>query len=290
MINNCNIQCCRCPRWFINTRRGDLKWPTDRSRIKKLALCEDHFDERQYMNPADKFCTRPRKRLRHDAVPTIFNLPANASLPTSVKPTIRKPNRLQLCKLSNCQELSSSVAEESELVPPTPCTSAITGDRLESLTCRSSQITPRKRKLKLEINRSRVSLSRLRKRLAVSNNLVNTFRQRDNRAALIENLQTFISGPAYDFCVAQIKLGHLRKKQRRWSCKMKLFCVSLFFKSPSAYRFLSKTFCLPTVRSLHRIFLNVNINPGFSNELFEVLQHRVQLISDKDKFCTICID
>ena len=70
-----------------------------------------------------------------------------------------------------------------------------------------------------------------------------------------------------------------------------VLCVT-FFKSPAAYRFLSKTFRLPSVRSLHRIFqnVNVNINPGFSDQLFEVLHHRVQLMTEKDKFCTLCID
>jgi hypothetical protein len=125
------------------------------------------------MNPADKYCARPRKRLHHDAVPTIFHLPETASLPNAGKPLARKPNHLQVSKLSKCEEVSSSVvssldAEEPELLPQTLCTSAITGDRLDSLTCRSTQMTPRKRKLKLQLNRSRVSISRLKKRLAAS--------------------------------------------------------------------------------------------------------------------------
>ena len=71
---------------------------------------------------------------------------------------------------------------------------------------------------------------------------------------------------------------------------MKLFCVSLYFKSPAAYHFLSKSFCLPSIRSLHRIFQDVDINPGFSTQLFDVLQTRIKLMADKDKFCILCID
>jgi THAP domain len=129
---------CRCQRWFINTRRDDLKWPADRSRIKKLALCENHFNEHQYMNPADKFCVRPRKRLRHDAVPTVFDLPPSASLPTSVQSNRRRlvrcqPSTPSESKLTSRTSISMlGVALEDQ--PQASCSSSmLTGDRLESV-------------------------------------------------------------------------------------------------------------------------------------------------------------
>lgn len=39
----------------------------------KLTLCEEHFEHNQFMNPSEKGIFKPRKRLIHTAVPTIFN-------------------------------------------------------------------------------------------------------------------------------------------------------------------------------------------------------------------------
>ena len=38
-------------------------------------LCEDHFEANQFMNPSEKGMDKKLKKLRHDAVPTLFSVP-----------------------------------------------------------------------------------------------------------------------------------------------------------------------------------------------------------------------
>ena len=62
---------------------------------------------------------------------------------------------------------------------------------------------------------------------------------------------------------------------------MKLYCLSLYYKSPSAYRFLRNTFSIPSVRTLQRIFDKFQIDCGFSADLLSVLKKRVSTMSEK---------
>jgi len=71
---------------------------------------------------------------------------------------------------------------------------------------------------------------------------------------------------------------------------MKLYCLCLYYKSPSAYRFLRKTFAIPCVRTLQRIFSNYVVDCGFSAGLFSVLKAKVATMKDAEKYCNICID
>ena len=79
---------CRAHEWWINTRRDDKKWRNeeDKKSILKMVLCEEHFEKSQFMCPEEKGKFVPRKRLRKDAVPTIFNIPNPPKNPTPSRP------------------------------------------------------------------------------------------------------------------------------------------------------------------------------------------------------------
>ena len=56
--------------WFSQSRRRDLNWDTDKTKIQRLTMCEEHFAADQFMCPADKGNKIKRhKHLRHDAIP-----------------------------------------------------------------------------------------------------------------------------------------------------------------------------------------------------------------------------
>ena len=71
---------------------------------------------------------------------------------------------------------------------------------------------------------------------------------------------------------------------------MKLYCLSLYYMSPSAYLFLRNTFSIPSVRTLQIIFDKFQIDCGFSADLLSVLKKRVCTMSEKDRLCNVCID
>ena len=57
-------------QWVINTRRADLDSYTCEHLYKNYIVCENHFEESQFMNPNVK-----KKKLIHTAVPTLFDVP-----------------------------------------------------------------------------------------------------------------------------------------------------------------------------------------------------------------------
>ena len=102
-------------------------------------------------------------------------------------------------------------------------------------------------------------------------------------------ISTYLSGTAYELVMAQL-VGSVSKRRKRWSKNVKLYCLSLYYKSPTAYRFLRKTFSIPSVRTLQRIFDKFQIDCGFSADMFSVLKKRVSTMSELDKLCNVCID
>jgi hypothetical protein len=68
----------------IKTRRGDLDHMTAKELYDKKTLCSNHFQDNQFMNPAEK------NKLIATAVPTIFTgIPNPPKLITPRRPLIR---------------------------------------------------------------------------------------------------------------------------------------------------------------------------------------------------------
>lgn len=70
------------------------------------------------------------------------------------------------------------------------------------------------------------------------------------------------------------------------------FSLSLFYKSPSAYKFLlySKQIALPGISSIRRWVGNSKCQPGFSPVLFKQLKIKVDSMSEEEKYCTLVFD
>ena len=85
-------------------------------------------------------------------------------------------------------------------------------------------------------------------------------------------------------------VGSITEIRKRWSKNTKLYCLSLYYKSPSAYRFLRNTFSIPSVRTLQIICDKFQIDCGFSADRLSVLKKRVCIMSEKDILCNVCID
>ena len=149
--------------------------------------------------------------------------------------------------------------------------------------------TPKKKRLIKQLATYRKRNSRLKKRI--------DFLRRSSRSGAKKNdnlniaksvLQEYLSGPALDLVLAQLTPG--KKTGKRWSQNMKLYCLSIYYKSPSTYRFLKKTFSIPSVRTLQRLFNKGQVTPGFSSSLFKVIEHRVKKMNYKDTFCNLLLD
>ena len=100
--------------------------------------------------------------------------------------------------------------------------------RVEDAQLCSTNLTPRKQKLRLSINRLRVNLHRTKRKLSVASHakpvLTNT--------ELLTEVAKYVIGPAYSFIAAQVKFNGVRARGRRWDDNLKLLSLSLYYKSP----------------------------------------------------------
>ena len=104
--------------------------------------------------------------------------------------------------------------------------------------------TPTKLRLRKQIAKHRRREARLRKKLKQANGLNAHLKKKTNMLQVAKDvIATHLSGTAYELVMAQLAGSVGRRK--RWSKNMKLYCLSLYYKSPTAYRFLRKTFFIP---------------------------------------------
>lgn len=102
--------------------------------------------------------------------------------------------------------------------------------------------------------------------------------------------QFFTNKSTCNFVISQAELSSKSRKGRRYSKETKQFALMLHFFGPKVYRFLRKTWCLPTERTLQRITENWEIGVGFSDFVFKVLSLKGQTMTDKSKECVLCAD
>ena len=79
-------------------------------------------------------------------------------------------------------------------------------------------------------------------------------------------------------------------RPRRYTNGMKNLALSLFYKGPKAYNFLSSIFTLPSKASLHLWLHRLSVPTGISNDVLNVLQRRVNDLNDRDRVCALLID
>ena len=147
--------------------------------------------------------------------------------------------------------------------------------------------TPRKKKLKREINRLRVKLSRKNKP------------KKDNVkkrvSEMINNVCAGIDGllpeKTASFVKTQVRLHNKKsKKGIRWTKEDKLFALSVFYHSRKAYSLLCKMFVMPSKTTLLNLLAKTKIYPGFNEGVFEALKQKAATMEEKDHNCVLMFD
>lgn len=131
----------------------------------------------------------------------------------------------------------------------------------------------------------RVIISKLKKNL-ISLRLKN----KQNKSVDFMNLFKFPSEESKTLVGMQISRNNLSTKP--WSQKEQKFALSIFYKSPSAYKFLrnSKKIRLPGLTTIKRWIGSLKCHPGFSTVLFKHLKTKADSMTDQEKQCTLIFD
>jgi len=131
----------------------------------------------------------------------------------------------------------------------------------------------------------RVRICKLKKNLNSSK-----LQNKHNKSVNFMNLLKFPSQDSKTFVGMQISRHNMSTKP--WSQKEQQFALSLFYKSPSAYKFLrnSKIITLPSLTTIKRWIGSSNFHPGFNTTLFKQLKIKADSMTIQEKHCTLVFD
>ena len=93
-----------------------------------------------------------------------------------------------------------------------------------------------------------IKVHRLRNKLKEAKSFIP--KGKTNMDTIIKLISQYLSGPALQIIIAQLKMANVSKKQRRWSNDLKVVCLAIRYTSPKAYRFLRKIMILPSAATL----------------------------------------
>jgi len=93
-----------------------------------------------------------------------------------------------------------------------------------------------------------------------------------------------------NFICSQLAFQHVSKFGNRYSDNDKLFALGLYYKSPTAYRFMSKSFQLPSERTLRDYIGQFSVHCGFDSDYWKALEKHVESMSNCQRYCVLTFD
>ena len=144
------------------------------------------------------------------------------------------------------------------------------------------------------IKRLRRQLNLARQQTAKYRALARESKRRQQRSLTVDEIITaaskYLNGPVLEFFAFQLRCAGQMPRGRRFDANQKLLALSIFHRSPAAYRFMSSFLCLPSVRSLRRWLHGMQFEPGFCERVFCVLKQKVACMSSVDKMAVLVVD
>ncbi|XP_041982493.1 uncharacterized protein LOC121735658 [Aricia agestis] len=74
---------------------------------------------------------------------------------------------------------------------------------------------------------------------------------------------------------------------KRWQPQNKTYALSIFKRSPKAYRYLQKMLPLPSTRSLQRLLKEIPMEPGIHSKIIQILKEKSVEMEDDEKYCVL---
>jgi len=315
---------CRAKRWAINIRRDDLIDKTPEYLKKNCFVCSKHFEQPMFLNDLRNRLQPTAVPTLVDVPfppPSVFSSHPKRALcdcsseAASVHP--RKRRRLVSVNISslsvdlNNDAMSSSTADicSASQSSSTLCVSSITDNQLDvtsELSANDVQTqtpavlasaTPRKERLRKALQSARVVTCRLKRSRQAWKNKYKTLKQSTlkqtsptRHSDLLASAEKLLTKEGSTFLAAQLHLASKRAKGRRYSAHMKSVALSLYYKGPRAYNFLSGIFALPSKSSLCLWLQRMSVPPGFSNNVLRAVQLRVSELSERNRVCVLLMD
>jgi len=149
-----------------------------------------------------------------------------------------------------------------------------------------SQFTPREKLLYDRIRKKESALCKLRRKCRqnlefVSDVQVNT---------VMEDISTSLNAEGIRLLKGIFRNNKRKPKGRRWNFEDKMLALSLLKCSPKSYSFLRLLLPFPSRRTLQSVLSTVHFAAGINAHVFGALQHSMQKMSDRDRYCCLLFD
>jgi hypothetical protein len=150
----------------------------------------------------------------------------------------------------------------------------------------------KERQKQATIRQQQKAIYRLQQRVKASQPLASAPCQRDVVGLNVSQIHTLrsVSSTLPILVQAQLSNAQLRPKGRRWSDDVYHFATGLHFASAQAYRFMQNVMLLPTKKSLHAWLSKIDVNEGFSDDVFRLMETKSQSMSAQQRLCTVMFD
>lgn len=255
--------------------------------LHKRFICENHFKEQDFVNP-DLKC-----RLKNTAVPRMYNehLIKNSRTESNLRKSVLKTYQ----RIREKSIFSSEQVSESPATSASPCTAEWV-DKLIELPLPDPGPSTSSSVDNEEIRKKDDNIFKLRKRLEEKDKKLGTLRTKicrlKQRSRQIKySYSTKIT--AFNFVMEYSKAlvtMQMKKKQRQWYLEEKKFALILYYKSPSAYKYLRRMIVLPSISSIKQWIGKSKFMPGLNQFFFNQLKLKTSTLTEMEKKVVISFD
>ncbi len=262
----------RAKKWVINCRREELLEKVVKKDFKYLheniMFCSLHFEPEMFLNPK-------KNSLVWNAVPTQFSVPN----PPPMEKSSRKP---PMKRFLPPPDESAKIRKTLQYIEEEKKNLALCKiDRKKMIqSLKTSQIDRMRKNLK-----AKHDALRYLRRKTLNPKSMNSKEKKDLVLEVVRPLLT-----KAELTILKERLTTENKKSRGYSETFKKLAISISFKGGSAYKFLSKKLQLPKKSTISRWLSEVQLIDGYDDDLFKLLEEKIQSLPDADKVASLVVD
>ncbi len=265
----------RGKKWIVNMRREDLlKFLEERSDYlyENIKLCAVHFEHSQFMN-------EKKNSLKHDALPTLFNVP---NPPPSVE--ISRPNPMETIRK---RQAEIAAKEKKEKVEQTLLYIRSRKDLFTAQRKRRKENAKKNSLLRRALHAKRQSLYRLQKKFKRKYLQMN--QGRGATTLILESLKSVLTSD--EMTLLESRLKNSKKRRNVYCLDYKRLAFSLSYKGTASYQVLAKKLKLPPKRTISRWTNNIRFAEGLEEEkVFQIMGEKAKSMEQRDRLATLLLD
>ncbi len=221
---------------------------------KSITYCHNNLRLCSRHFEESQFTSSAKNRLIKTALPTLFDV---ANCPSRISSTRKR---------AVTKHVAAEKMPVTKNTPPTP-----TKKKLERAKAKISN-------LQTAVRSKNRAIKRLQKKILDSRKV----------ESVIDAMKQYLQPDEHELVALQMRLSI--KKRRVYNDAFKAFAVGMYFKSPSAYRFMQTRFHLPCKATICSWMSKIQFRQGLCDNLMKMLKVRTQRMNEEDRICTLMMD